>query len=266
MRYNQKFRVGIIQGNKGIARPGVIDEFMQELAGEHFDALGHDDTKMHIEDQKAFIISRMTVELYEEVEIRTVVDGYTWVSEGKAANFPRNYEIQQDGVVKARGAAVWALVDLANERLIRAKDFDIGSNFDEPVEEEKVVMGLGEKFRIPKDAEFTEVDDMKIQYWQTDINRHMNNVRYIDPMWSAIPGIEDRKTKAFSIYYQHEAAYGERVKVSVSQAYPCDIEVDTELAGLINNNYSPETDEIFYVTLSADDGIRTQSMWVVSKL
>ena len=139
MRYNQKFRVGIIQGNKGVARPGVIDEFMQELAGEHFDALGHDDTKMHLEDQKAFIISRMTVELYEEVEIRTVVDGFTWVSEGKAANFPRNYEIQQDGVVKARGAAVWALVDLANERLIRAKDFDIGSNFDEPVEEEKVV-------------------------------------------------------------------------------------------------------------------------------
>lgn len=262
MRYNEQFKVGIMQSNNDLARPAVLDEFMQELAGNHFSALGYDDNKMHFEDHKAFIISRMTVELYRTVPVAAELDAYTWISAGKAANFPRNYEIQYEGEVAARGLSSWALVDTENKKLIRVKDFPFGVGS----EEEKAVLGIPEKFRTPKDVEYTKAFDMSIQYWQTDINRHMNNVRYVDPLWSAIPDIAKRETRAFSIYYQHETVEGECATIKVSRAYPCDIEVDTEQEGLINNNYSAETDEIFYVCLEVDGEVRTQSMWVVSKV
>lgn len=262
MKCSTQFRIGAIQGHKGIARPGVVDEYMQEMAGIHFGQMGNDDVKMHEEDKQAFIISRMTVEMYKDIPTESVIDAFTWVSEGKAANFPRNYELQLDGEVAARGLAAWALVDLDKGRLVRYSDSDFGKG----IEEEMVALGIREKFKVPKDVEFTYVDDIKVQYWQTDINEHMNNVRYVDPLWCAIPKISKRRTKAFAIYYKHELAYGDTAKVMVSQAYPCDIKFNPELEGLIDNNYSPETDEIFYVNIVGEDGIRTQSMWIVSKV
>lgn len=261
MIHNETFKIRSIEAsNRWTARPSVVLDIMQETAGGQLEHIGIDDVKMHEEEHKAFIISRMTLEIYGSMPPASYIDARTWFTVGKAANFPRNYEIVLDGEVKARGLCNWALVDTENKKLVRYKDYPL----PEEHAEEKLELGISDRFRIPKDAEFTEVSSMKVEFWQTDINKHLNNVRYVDPMWSCLPDIENRDVKAVSIHYMHEAVRGENVRIMVSNPYPCDIEVEGE-GGVIDNHYSPLTDEIVYVRMETDEETKAEAMWILTK-
>lgn len=262
MIYKEQFKIRTIEtSSRHTARPSVVVDILNEVAGAHLAAIGVDDVAMHEVDRKAFIISRMTLEIYDKLPAGTHVDTNTWYSVGKAANFPRNYELLKDGNVAARGFSNWALVDIDSKRLIRYKDYD---DLPDDLAEEKISLGIAERFRVPAEAEFKEVATTKVELWQTDINNHMNNVRYIDPMWSAIPEIDNRDVKALSIHYQHEALVGDELKIFVSQPFPCDIEA-LEDENTISNHYSPETDEIVYVRMETEEEIKIQAMWILTK-
>lgn len=241
--------------------PAVIDAYMQETACHQLEALGIDDVKMHREDKQAFIISRMSLEIYGGIPVDEEIECSSWYSVGRAANFPRSYEFSAGGEVKARGYSNWALLDIDKKKIIRNKDY--GKLSDE-LAEERAVLALPDKFRIPAEAELTLVDEFKVGYSMTDINRHMNNVKYVNPMCDNIPEIRDRVIKGFSIHYAHEAVEGEKLDVYVSQAFTCNFASKIVEDELIEKLYA-EDDEIFYVRIKSGDEVKTDSMWVVSK-
>lgn len=262
MIYNDSFKIRTIEASsRNTARPSVIVDILNETAGGHLDALGINDVEMHEVDKKAFIISRMTMEIYDKIPAGSPVDVNTWYSIGKAANFPRNYQMVLDDKIVARGFSNWALIDTDNKKLIRYKDYD---DLSDELAEEKISIGIPDRFRIPAEAEFTQAAAVTVALWQTDINNHMNNVRYIDPMWSALPDIAERDVKAVSIHYMHEAVVGDTLKVMVSQPFPFDLDTACD-EGTISNHYSAETDQIVYVRMETDDEIKVQAMWILTK-
>ncbi len=261
MIYSELFKIRTIEASgRKTARPSVVIDLMQDVAGGHLAALDIDDEEMHEVDRQAFIISRMALELYERMPATSKVDTRTWYTIGKAANFPRNYETRVDGEVTARGFSTWALVDIDSKKLIKYKDYGL----PDELAEERLTLGIPDRFRIPKDAIFEEAGEMTVELWQTDINKHLNNARYIDPMWSNLPEIEKRDVKALSINYVHEALKGDTLKIMVSQPYEFDLVVN-EGEDVISNHYSRENDTIYYVRMETEEEVKAQAMWIVTK-
>ena len=72
---------------------------------------------------------------------------------------------------------------------------------------------MSERFRIPKDLDMVLDHNFTVRHSQIDMNNHMNNVMYIDPMWDAIPHAGDYVINSLSIRFFHETLLGEEVSV-----------------------------------------------------
>lgn len=230
-------------------KPSAVVELIQEAAMHHIGEIRYGNRDMHEIERKAYILSRLVIETADndcdsEVKIpgeSDEIEIITWAAHGHAANFPRCYEIKFEGETIIKGTALWALVDVDTKRLVRYKDYYPDDNFSEEEHELKTAL----KYRLPGDLEFKESYRFKVMYSYTDSNGHMNNVKYIDPMWDAIPQIGERDVKAFAIHYARELKAGDEVKV---------------LYALAEEDDSSST---YYVVFEHAGEITADSKWVV---
>ncbi len=245
--------------SKNRLKPSAIVELLQEAAMHHIEELRLGNREMHEKERKAFVISRLAIEtslLSDEdccknSESKQLIPGeddeieiVTWAAKGHAANFPRCYEIRFAGKTIIEGIGLWALVDVDTKRLIKYKDYYADDSFTEP----ELELDIALKYRLPEGLDFKEAHSFKVMYSHTDSNGHMNNVKYIDPMWDAVPGIEERAVKAFEIHYARELRAGDEVRALVAAEVGA---TDTE----------PST---YYVIFECEGVIMADSKWVLA--
>lgn len=199
---------------KNRMRPAIIIELMQEAASQHCDSMGKDAWQMIENENRTWIISRMNIEIVKQIPMYSNIETSTWRSEGKAATYPRNYETRGDGELYAKGYGQWACIDLTNGGLIKFRDF---YGDDEIFDNDRISMDMPDKFRLGSDIEFDKASEFYVERHMTDINGHMNNVRYIDPLWSALPLFDEYDVKSFSIHYKHECKKGEKIDIMMSR-------------------------------------------------
>ena len=102
----------------GTLQPAYLLRIMQETANHQM----RDERPSYMElfDMgKAFLLSRMAVEVYAPLHQYEAVDSYTWPAAGRGATHYRCSCIQRGGEVVARGFGHWALVDTQTRRLLR---------------------------------------------------------------------------------------------------------------------------------------------------
>ena len=102
----------------GTLQPANLLRIMQETANHQM----RDERPSYMElfDMgKAFLLSRMAVEVYAPLHQYEAVDSYTWPAAGRGATHYRCSCIQRGGEVVARGFGHWALVDTQTRRLLR---------------------------------------------------------------------------------------------------------------------------------------------------
>lgn len=199
---------------KNRMRPAIIIELMQEAAAQHCFSLGKDAWQMIEEDHRTWIISRMNMEIVKQIPMYTDIDVRTGRNEGKAATFPRSYDIRSNGEILAKGFGQWACVDVDNGSLVKFNDFYEGnSNFGL----ERIEMSLPDKFRVSPDLVFNKVSELEVTRHMTDVNGHVNNAKYVDPLWDALPLFDDYNVTGFSIYYKHECKLGETLDITMSE-------------------------------------------------
>lgn len=214
MKYITKYRTRSFDLNlRNELKLTELDQYLQESADRQIA-----ETDMAYDDivrirRKAFVLSRMSIEIYSSIDRCCEVEGQTWVSEGRAANFPRNYELYSKDKLIARGYSNWALVDVDTKKLMRYGDYDMSSYpHDEPLE-----LSIPTRFRIPKDLELKHVGDYHVGYSLSDINGHMNNTRYLNVLADFIPEVENKSFTSVNIRYAHEAPYQGDVEVHMSE-------------------------------------------------
>ena len=66
----------------------------------------------------------------------------------------------------------------------------------------------------PYDGEYEDAGEHFVGYSDTDLNRHMNNTRYIDMLCDFVPNIEERRVAALQIHYRNEAPMHETIRVT----------------------------------------------------
>lgn len=208
-KHHESFRVNShdvdINGN---ARPSVVLRYTQECA-----ALQHDTNPPTLDqlraENKAFILSKVTVNVYEQLKSRDEIDVWCWLAQFKGNSLNRYSQIFRGETLVCETAALWAMVDTETRRLIRPTPADMGFGCSEPLELEIP------RLHFPKELSFESLGTRRIDYSDIDVNRHMNNTNYPDMLLDALPSdaMIGRKVTKMTLSYLSEAPLGDTIEI-----------------------------------------------------
>ena len=161
-----------------------------------------------LNQNKAFILSGIRVNLYEPLSYNEMITVNTWGCPARGFTFPRSYQILRNEELICEANSNWALVDTKSKKLIKASDVELNYYIDTPLEMESQI-----RFRIPTELQMSLVGEYTIRYTDTDINGHMNNTNYPDMLFNALPNPENKLVRSIAISYQSEAKVGDYLKL-----------------------------------------------------
>ncbi len=155
----------------------------------------------------------------------------TWSHSVKGMKYFRCYRFEtEDGELLIDSMAVFVLVDVQTHRLLRPSDFpfEIAHTPDEP-------HTCPPPPRLREASEAQDVGEHRVTVSQLDFNGHLNNTRYADIAFDALPTEAVTNCAGFSILFAHEARLHDRLKLSL---------LDTEDAWLVS---ARNGDEICFI-------------------
>lgn len=190
----------------GIAKTSSILRYLQSAAQGQLTAndMSYDAL---IAKKKAFILSRITLEILKPLREATPLSAISFPCESRGYSFIRCYGLESDGEPVARAISVWALVNTDTRSLVKASDFDLSLPCLPPID-----LAL-EHIRLPKTM--SEIGRYGVRYGDVDRNMHMNNTKYPD-MYSNFLPMKNKMIKRISINYANEAPIGERLSIHMA--------------------------------------------------
>ena len=189
-------------------RPSQLLMYMQETANHHLHEAGMDLDRLRDERGLGFLLSRVSVCVYEQLHAYDKIEVQTWICDGKGLSFNRCFRVLREGIPVAEAFTVWALMDISNQKLIRQEQFEYPFTGEEPIS-----LSLPIRFRVPAVGEMPKVGERRIVYSDLDYNGHMNNTHYPDMLCDFTDGMPQREVVGFSLSYLHEAAFGKTLSV-----------------------------------------------------
>ncbi len=165
-------------------------------------------------ENRAWVLSRMAIELDYRPEQYTDIEVRTWVNENGRVLSTRNFEVaDKAGEIFCRAVSQWCLIDYAKRvpvGLSEIKDMchymcDAPSPCDTP-----------HKILDVEPAEFTE---HKVVYSDIDFNCHVNTMRYIVMMIDMLPIdlLRENRPLRLDIHFIHESRLGQTLTVGYVQ-------------------------------------------------
>lgn len=196
----------------GAVRPSVILRYMQEAANLQMNHTHPSSDELRFEMGKAFILSKVTVNIYSDLRAEDQIEVSTWANESEGVSFRRSAQIRKNGVIIAEMISVWALLNIETRRLCRVRDIQLG--FD--TEPEYPEIDEPERLRMPADLTPKLMGTRTVYYSDIDCNAHMNNTNYPDMLLNFLPDIKDKKVYSFAIHFMNEARLDTSFKVYVA--------------------------------------------------
>ena len=183
-----------------VARPSALMRCIQESAYAQHRHLGPTLEELR-QNGRAFLLSRLSACFYQPVYACDVLKTNAFTTDSKGFSYNRATQLFRGETLVGEAVSVWALVDIATRRPVRVSE---GGVFFEP--EPPISLPIAPHIVFPKEIPLTEVGKHEVQYSEVDLNRHMNNTRYIDMFCHYLP-MEGKRVASFSINYLHEAAF-----------------------------------------------------------
>jgi len=195
-------------------RPSIIMRYMQETANRHMR-----DAKPSFVDLykrgKTFILSRMNIEVFSEISQYDKIEIETWPT-SRGVSFLRSFYIKRDGEILASGGATFALIDIDTKKFLRCSDEDFSNYCEQPP-----LDGIFDpKARISENTELVLRGERTVNYFDTDLNGHVNNTNYPDMLADFIPSIDKLRIVSMSLHFVNEAKLGCKMSVFTSDPIP----------------------------------------------
>ncbi len=209
MRFTEEYEITShdIDVNNNVT-PSLIIRYMQETANHQM----RDRKPTYLDlftKGFSFVITRMTVEIYEQLHQYDHIKVSTWSCEEKGATFIRCYEITRDEEVIAKAYSAWAVHNFNTGKLAKTSEVDL-SNYEKDA---AYKMSLPTRVRLPKDIEYRKVGEKEVLYSDVDMNLHMNNTNYPNMLWNYIPDVQNKKVTSINLRFKKEAALGCKVDI-----------------------------------------------------
>lgn len=213
MQYIEKYEVTChdVDENNNI-RPTQLMRYMQETANHQMRDRKPSYYDLFFEG-KAFVITRMSIEIYEQLNQYDHIEVGTWRCQDKGATFPRCYNIRREDKIVAQAYSEWAVPNRITGKLSRSNEIDIsGYETDDALN-----LHIPRRFRFPKDLDFAKVGDKHVFYSDVDMNRHLTNTEYGNMVWNYIPDIIDKEVTSINLRFMKEAPLGSDIEIFMAE-------------------------------------------------
>lgn len=189
----------------------TICDYFQEAAGLHAQELHFDITDLQ-KKGLTWILYKMQVNVQEFPKRWESVWVTTWPSTGDGIRAYRDYELHDDsGKLLAAGLSQWMVLDIKKRKPVKIPDELMSSRF----KTDQHVLEL-HKSNIPGITGIGAEQVTTASVNDLDMNRHVNNVRYIDWItgYNVSEGLKDKKCKKIVIQYASETKAGDKIYLS----------------------------------------------------
>ena len=195
---------------QGRASVPTICNYLQEAAGRHATILGVAVDHL-FKKNLTWILSRLHVHFTAFPQWREKVIVETWPSGREGKYGTRDFLIlNKNGEILVRATSSWMMLDLKSLRPIVMPDF----MHDIPIpDRDRAINDSFAKLTQPGKSDSEKQFDVRLH--DLDINRHVNNVKYIEWTLESIPiDVWNLKIiKGLEISFRSETKYGERIRV-----------------------------------------------------
>lgn len=223
--YEGKQEVGYFQlDERGRMSPVAILFALQEIAIAHADSLGY--TLSYLASVKrGWAVVNWHIRIHRIPQYKEALHLETWCSRCRRLQADRSFSVEDEkGDLVADAASRWVYMDFDARKLA-----NITEDMVQQYVSDRGVAIEEEKFQMPKKEEGQKIAerDMEITRRDTDMNRHANNVKYLEWALDDIPSKVYNTTdiRDIRIVYRKECLEGDKVH---RETYVKDIEEGKE--------------------------------------
>lgn len=237
-KFPREYQIRSFETNTtGNLKPTVILQYLQETAEFQLKVQDMDYVDMYMKLHKAYVVSRMSIQIHQQLHKYDHITVRTWTGEDRGANFPRSFDVYCGGQLAITAFSNWALIDTEKKTLVKRSEYDI-SNY---AWGEKQELDIPARFKIPRDIEMSLAGIHHVSFNDTDINGHMNNAMYADVLYNYIPEPRSWDITSMNFHYRHEAPLNSDMEIHMSTLLPPE-------------DMDPKADKIIYFQTFTGEG------------
>jgi len=209
--YEEKFKIRAseIDQDQEATLPSICN-LLQEIAGNHARLLHFDITDLQ-RDKRTWVLHRLNVSMDRYPEWRETITIRSWPSSGDGLRAYRDFHILgEDGEIIGKSLSYWLIMNMESRRPTR-------------IPEDILAMAPSETDHVlpVDDGDFSSFESagkkqtFRVRKSDLDLNRHVNNVRYIE--WALASRPENPKASSIDIKFMAEAMRGEKIRAELKQ-------------------------------------------------
>ena len=251
--FDKQFELRYFEMNEfGVASPTTILTLLEETAADHCYSIDHSLYQLEQENIGWVLISGiMQMERYpsykEKITIRTWLSKYSTIK-----GFRENIIYDALGNIIGRAKGLWIFFDI--ERRRPAQIFDEIKGKWSSCTEESIDYNISKKIAPIENSDYKS--KFKVNRYDTDMNKHLNNIRYLQWVIESIPDeiIDNYYLYSINGRFIAEAHYNQTI-VSLTK----NDEIDTKDKSFIHTIKIEGTDKVCATTKSTWKKIETQT-------
>lgn len=205
---------------RGRATLPMIGGFMLQAATKHAEERGFGYNDM-TGQQRAWVLSRMAIEIFEYPQNDTIFTINTWVADVNRLFTERYFSFENaNGKIVGYAKSIWASIDLITRRPTNVNNLDellayIDKDLECPIDGLKKIAPLKENFDLAM--------SFVVKYSDIDINKHLNSMKYIEHFVDIfnIEMYEEKEIRRFEINYINEGHYGQHININKRDENDC---------------------------------------------
>ena len=208
--FDKEFELRYFEMNKsGEASPITMLTMLQETAADHCHSIGHSLFSLMSQDLGWVLLSGiMQMERYPKYKEKIIIR--TWISKYHAIRgFRENIIYDENYNVIGSAKGLWVFYDIEKRRPAK-----IHSDFKErwsSSEEECIEHTITNKIEAITSDMAENLKEFKVNMYDTDTNKHVNNIRYLQWLMESIPDdiIDNYYLYSIDGRFIAEAQYGD---------------------------------------------------------
>lgn len=204
-------RASEVGAGEQLTLPALCGLF-QEIAGNHALLLNFDITQLH-EKNLTWVLHRMDIQVDRFPDWRETITIETWPAAGDSLRAYRNYLVlDEEGNEIARSLSYWMMINFETRRPTRM----LQEVLDLRLTDIEHMMPIKSTRLKPFENPDIEIE-IRVRKSDLDMNRHVNNTRFVEWMMETYPEDEASKVKAMDIIFLKESVDGDVISSQMKQ-------------------------------------------------